>query len=227
MVFTIPLSNVCLTQTKPCSLVLLVPPALPYTHAHARVYVCVRINNTWQLRFRTKGSCTKDTYTKRRCLWRASTDLLDKASHLTAFCAWDSSHHLPVTLAQLMRPGFGQKPVQWVTLTPSLPGKSPEWNTLQVLVYLTCAFGNIYTNLTYTQVLQCVPTYMCVWCVLFACACTSYLVTVAWWLIEACFWGILNVVHFCKFSVLVSAKVSKTCSVLHVRCLLHGRASQW
>jgi len=29
----------------PCSLVLLVPPALPYMHAHTRVYVCVRINN--------------------------------------------------------------------------------------------------------------------------------------------------------------------------------------
>ena len=44
---------------------------------------------------------------KRRRLQRASTGLLNKASHLTAFCAWDSSLHLPVTPAQLMRPGIG------------------------------------------------------------------------------------------------------------------------
>ena len=50
MAFTILLSNLCLTQTKPCSLVLLVPPALPYTHAHTHIHVCVCINNTWQLR---------------------------------------------------------------------------------------------------------------------------------------------------------------------------------
>ena len=33
-------------------------------------------------------------------------NLLDNASYLTAFCAWDSSPHLPVTPAQLMRPGM-------------------------------------------------------------------------------------------------------------------------
>ena len=34
----------------------------------------------------------------------ASTDLLEKASHLTAFCAWDSSPHLPVTPSLVPRP---------------------------------------------------------------------------------------------------------------------------
>ena len=29
--------------------------------------------------------------TKRLCVWGASNDLLDKPSHLTVFCAWDSS----------------------------------------------------------------------------------------------------------------------------------------
>ena len=33
---------------------------------------------------------------------------MDKARHLTASCAWDSSLHLPVTSTQLMRPGIGQ-----------------------------------------------------------------------------------------------------------------------
>ena len=56
---------------------------------------------------RKRAACTKDSCMKRWCLWRASTDLLDKASHLTAFCAWDSSPHLPVTPSQLMRPGIG------------------------------------------------------------------------------------------------------------------------
>ena len=37
----------------------------------------------------------------------ASTDLLNKASHLTAFCAWGSSPQPLVTPAQLMRPGIG------------------------------------------------------------------------------------------------------------------------
>ena len=32
--------------------------------------------------------------------------ILIRPSHLTAFCAWDSSPHLPVTPAQLMRPGI-------------------------------------------------------------------------------------------------------------------------
>ena len=40
----------------------------------------------------------------RRCFGGASTDPLDKASHLTPFWAWDS--HLPVTPAQLMRHGY-------------------------------------------------------------------------------------------------------------------------
>ena len=35
----------------------------------------------------TKDSCTKDSCTKRRCFQGVSTNLLDKASHLTAFCA--------------------------------------------------------------------------------------------------------------------------------------------
>ena len=32
-------------------------------------------------------SCMKDSCTKRRCFQGVSTNLLDKASHLTAFCA--------------------------------------------------------------------------------------------------------------------------------------------
>ena len=34
------------------------------------------------------------------------TCCMDKASHRTAFCAWDSSPHLTVTPAQLMRHGI-------------------------------------------------------------------------------------------------------------------------
>ena len=40
----------------------------------------------WLLQPSNKDSCTK-----RLCLRRVSTNLLDKSSHLTAFCAWDSS----------------------------------------------------------------------------------------------------------------------------------------
>ena len=50
----------------------------------------------------------KDSCMKRRCLQRVSTDLLDKANHLTAFCAWNSSPmHLLVNPVQLTRPGVG------------------------------------------------------------------------------------------------------------------------
>ena len=56
---------------------------------------------------------TKNSCTKRRCLWRASTDLLNKASHLTAFCVRYSSPHLPVTPVQLMKSGIG-----WNTSCP-------------------------------------------------------------------------------------------------------------
>ena len=38
----------------------------------------------------------------------ASTNLLDKTSHQTTFCAWDTSPHLPTTPVQLMRPGIGR-----------------------------------------------------------------------------------------------------------------------
>ena len=41
-------------------------------------------------------------------VWASATMLLNKAIYLTAFCAWDSSPHLPVTLVQLMRPGIGR-----------------------------------------------------------------------------------------------------------------------
>ena len=50
----------------------------------------------------TNDSCMKDSCTKRRCFRGASIEFLDKASHMTAF-----SPHLPVTPAQLMRPGIG------------------------------------------------------------------------------------------------------------------------
>ena len=43
----------------------------------------------------------QDSCTKRRCFRGASTDLLDKTSHLNTFCAWDSSPHLLVTPIQL------------------------------------------------------------------------------------------------------------------------------
>ena len=36
----------------------------------------------------------------------ASTDLVDKAGHLTVFCAWDHSLHLLIT-SVLLRPGIG------------------------------------------------------------------------------------------------------------------------
>ena len=35
----------------------------------------------------TKDICTKESYAKRRYFQGVSTDLVDKASHLTAFCA--------------------------------------------------------------------------------------------------------------------------------------------
>ena len=38
----------------------------------------------------------------------ASTDLMDKAGHLTVFCAWDHSLYLLITPALLMRPGIGR-----------------------------------------------------------------------------------------------------------------------
>ena len=51
---------------------------------------------------------SKDGCTKRRNIQWVSTCCMDKASHLTAFCTWDSTPHLPVTPAQLMRPGIGR-----------------------------------------------------------------------------------------------------------------------
>ena len=44
--------------------------------------------------------------TKRHYIWGASACGMDKANHLTAFCEWDISSHLPVTPAQLMRLGI-------------------------------------------------------------------------------------------------------------------------
>ena len=51
---------------------------------------------------------TKDNCTKRQCFWGVSTTFWIRPAILTAFCAWDSSPHLPVTPAQLMRPGIGR-----------------------------------------------------------------------------------------------------------------------
>ena len=65
---------------------------------------------------RTKDSCMKDSCTKKWCFQWVS-DSLNKASHFTAFCAWDSSSHLPVTPAQLMRPNIAEMCLaQWTTL---------------------------------------------------------------------------------------------------------------
>ena len=75
-------------------------------YMHARIHAFAhRQHDCYDLWM--KSSCTKDSCTKGRCPQRASINLLDKASHLTAFCAWDGSPHLPVTPAQLMRPGIG------------------------------------------------------------------------------------------------------------------------
>ena len=40
-------------------------------------------------------------------VWEPSTSNMDKAGHLTVCITLDSSFHLPVTLAQLLRPGIG------------------------------------------------------------------------------------------------------------------------
>ena len=77
-----------------------------------RTHACIRGSTTYD-DYNCYDLQTKDSCMKRKWLWRASTNLLNKASHLTAFCAWDSSPHLPVTLAQLMRLSIGC-PVQWL-----------------------------------------------------------------------------------------------------------------
>ena len=97
--------------------------ALLIPHSNQALFILINISNFNTLqRFsthvsvhrqhmtivRSLGSSNKDSCTKRRWFWAASTDLLVKASILTAFCARDSSPHLPVTPAQLMRPGIGQ-----------------------------------------------------------------------------------------------------------------------
>ena len=40
--------------------------------------------------------------------FKESLPTLNKASHLTAYCAWESSPHLPVAAVQLMRPDIGR-----------------------------------------------------------------------------------------------------------------------
>ena len=44
----------------------------------------------------------------RHYIWEASNHHIDKASHLTVFCARGSRSHFPVIPAQLMRLGIGQ-----------------------------------------------------------------------------------------------------------------------
>ena len=110
MVVNIFLSNLCLTQFRPCSLVLPLSPTLLYGHAHANAHICALIpcDDNDHCDFKMKDTCTKDSCIKRQCFWGASTDLLDKASHLIVFCPWDSSPYLPVTPAQVIRPGIGR-----------------------------------------------------------------------------------------------------------------------
>ena len=103
MVVNIFLSNLCVTRLRPCSLVLPVSPTLLYAHAHANAHICALIpcddNDHCNSRMKDnctkdsctkdsciKDSCTKDSCIKRQCFQGASTDLLDKASHLIAFC---------------------------------------------------------------------------------------------------------------------------------------------
>ena len=68
---------------------------------------CIRmliIHNTWQLWL--LWSLNERQLHKEKMPLKSQ--LLDKASHLTAFCVWDSSPNLPVTPVQLMKPGIGR-----------------------------------------------------------------------------------------------------------------------
>ena len=51
---------------------------------------------------------SKDSCTKRVTFEGASTCRMDRASHMIGYCAWNSSPHLLVTLAQLMKSGISQ-----------------------------------------------------------------------------------------------------------------------
>ena len=64
---------------------------------------------------------------------------IDNTSHLTVFLVWDSSPHLPVTLAQLMGPGIGQ----------NVHATHPMWDlyTNQLLFFIeTCSSVCIQHN---------------------------------------------------------------------------------
>ena len=69
---------------------------------------CMYIDNTWRSRSSNERQLHEGWLHEGKMPSKNSTDLLDKANHLMAFCAWDRCSHLPVNLTQLMRSGFGQ-----------------------------------------------------------------------------------------------------------------------
>ena len=75
-------------------------------------------NNTYITITRIIATTSKDSCKKRHHVQVTSTSCMDKVSRSTAFCAWDSSPHLPVTPAQLMRRLVLAEmcPAQWRTL---------------------------------------------------------------------------------------------------------------
>ena len=70
----------------------------------------VRVRKIFERKTAARRTATRRTVARRDGAFRGvSTNFLNKASHLTAFYAWYySSPHLPVTPAQLMRPGIGR-----------------------------------------------------------------------------------------------------------------------
>ena len=72
--------------------------------------LCARVRKIFERKTAARRTATRRTATRRDGAFRGvSTNFLNKASHLTAFYAWYySSPHLPVTPAQLMRPGIGR-----------------------------------------------------------------------------------------------------------------------
>ena len=98
-------SNLSLTQIRLCPLVLPVPPA------------CVCQSTTCD-KYDHYDLQTKDGCMKRGCFWRASTNLLDKASHPTAIYM----HEIVVPISQLPQCSWWGLVLakmccaQWVTL---------------------------------------------------------------------------------------------------------------
>ena len=120
-IHTQPLNTHCLPHSLHCALLAIntsgTSSASVCARAHARIYAPITRDDQWLRSLRKKiferktsarrTAARRDGAFEDRSLYR----LLNKASHLTAFCAWYGSPHLPVTPAQLMRP-----PAHWVTL---------------------------------------------------------------------------------------------------------------